>query len=51
VDYLFDVPLKVAQALVGFKHDEACPHMLAERFVVLSRTAPQKGVFRRLFGK
>jgi hypothetical protein len=50
VDYLFDVPLKVAQTLVGFKHDEACPHLLAERFVVLSRAAPQKGVFRRLFG-
>src|SRR5579859_682370 len=26
VDYIFDIPSKVAQALVGFKHDEECPH-------------------------
>lgn len=24
MDYIFDIPLKVAQTLVGFKHDEAC---------------------------
>jgi hypothetical protein len=51
VDYLFEVPLRVAQTLVGFKHDEDCPHMPAERFVVLSRAAPKTGLFSRLFSK
>ena len=46
VDYIFDIPLKVAQALVGFKHDE----VTQEQFVVLSRSGPKKGLIRRLFG-
>ena len=51
VDYLFEVPLRVAQTLVGFKHDEDCPHMPAERCVALSRAAPKTGLFSRLFSK
>jgi hypothetical protein len=46
VDYIFEIPLKVAQTLVGFKHDE----VTQEQFVVLSRSAPKKGLIRRLFG-
>jgi len=51
VDYIFDIPLKVAQSLVGFKHDEECTHLLDEGFSVMSRTAPAKGLLRRLFRK
>ena len=36
VDYLFDIPLRVAQSIVGFKHDEDCSHMNGAPFVVLS---------------
>jgi hypothetical protein len=46
VDYLFEIPLRVAQTLVGFKHDE----VTQEQFVVLSRSVPKKGLIRRLFG-
>ena len=49
VDYVFEIPLKVAQSLVGFKHDEDCPHLVDKQFVELSRTAPVGGFFRRLF--
>lgn len=51
VDYLFEIPLQVAQQLVGFKHDEDCPHMTEEQFVVLTRAAPKKGFLGRIFGK
>ena len=51
VDYIFEIPLKVAQALVGFKHDEDDAHVIDGHYVVLSRTAPAGGVLRRLFGK
>jgi hypothetical protein len=50
VDHIFEIPLKVAQTLVGFKHDEVCPHMTEAQFVVLSRSAPKKGLIARLFG-
>jgi hypothetical protein len=50
VDHIFEIPLKVAQTLVGFQHDEVCPHMTEEQFVVLSRSAPKKGLIARLFG-
>jgi hypothetical protein len=50
VDHIFEIPLKVAQTLVGFKHDEVCPHMTEEQFVVLSRSASKKGLIARLFG-
>lgn len=48
VDYMFEVPLKVAQSLSGFKHDENCPHMVGP-FVVLSTAAQTKSVLGRLF--
>lgn len=34
VDYIFEIPLKVAQSLVGFKHDEDCQHISKEQFIV-----------------
>jgi len=37
VDYLFEIPLKVAQGLVGFKHDEDSPHLVDGAFGVLHR--------------
>jgi hypothetical protein len=49
VDYIFDIPLKVAQTLVGFKHDQDCPHASEEQFTVLSRSAPKRGFLGRLF--
>ena len=49
VDHIFDVPLRVAKELVGFKHDEDCPGMKEGRFAVLSRATPSKGFFGRLF--
>jgi hypothetical protein len=38
VDYLFDIPLKVAESIVGFKHDEDSTHLIDGSFVVLSAT-------------
>jgi len=50
VDYLFEIPLKVAQTLVGFRHDEVCPHMNEEQFGVLSRAVPKRSFIAKLFG-
>jgi hypothetical protein len=49
VDHLFDVPLKVAQSIVGFKHDEDGPYVTSPAFVVLTG-GRRKGLFGRLFG-
>lgn len=51
VDYFFEIPLKVAESIVGFKHDEECPHMSEGQFVVLSRPATKKGLFGKLFSR
>jgi hypothetical protein len=51
VDYIFEIPLKVAQSLVGFKHDEECPHLTQEQFMVLSGATPKRGFLSKLFGK
>ncbi len=51
VDYIFEIPLRVAQGLVGFKHDEECPHISKEQFVVLSRPTIRKSFFAKLLGK
>ena len=50
VDYIFEIPLKVAEALVGFKHDEDNTHVIDRQYVVLSRPAPARGLLRHLFG-
>ena len=50
VDYIFEIPLTVARTLVGFKHDETCPHLIGGHFEVLSRVAPRSGILARLFG-
>jgi hypothetical protein len=49
VDHIFEIPLKVAQSLVGFKHDEDCTHLIGGHFEVLSRDTPQTGILARLF--
>lgn len=48
-DYVFDIPLKLAEAIVGYKHDE--PSRI--EFEVLSKaTKPSAGGFlSRLFGR
>jgi hypothetical protein len=51
VDHIFEIPLKVAQAMVGFKHDEDCPHLLEPYFAVLSRSEPKRGLLGRLLGR
>jgi hypothetical protein len=48
-DYLFDIPLKVAHSLVGFKHDEDCPHLTDGAFVILSGSRAKRGLLSRLF--
>jgi hypothetical protein len=49
VDYIFEIPLKVAQSLVGFKHDENYEKLLDGQFAVMARTPPKTGLFQRLF--
>jgi hypothetical protein len=48
VDYIFEIPLKVAQALVGFKHDEDFAHLIGGHFTGVSRVAPRRGILSRL---
>jgi len=51
VDYIFEIPLRVAQSMVGFKHDDDCAHMTEGQFVVLSGRAPKKGFLGNLFNR
>jgi hypothetical protein len=51
VDYLFEIPLRVAKSLVGFKHDEMCPHLIGGRFAVMASVASTPGVLSRIFGR
>lgn len=57
VDYLFEIPLKVTEEIVGFKHDEECTHLTNGHFTVLKnenasakQNGNSKGFFRNLFG-
>lgn len=51
VDLIFEIPLKIAQSLVGFKHDENYELVLDGNFTVLSLGGKQPGFLSRLFGK
>jgi hypothetical protein len=51
VDYIFDIPLKVAQTLVGFKHDENYEWVVEGGFMALSGGKSGKGFLSRLFGQ
>jgi len=52
VDYIFEIPLKVAQSFVGFKHDEVCAHLTEEQFVVHApKSKPAKSSIFSFFGK
>jgi hypothetical protein len=51
VDYIFDIPLNVAQGITGFKHDEVCCCMADGSFEVLEHAGPQGGFLSRLFGR
>lgn len=48
VDFVFDIPLELADAIVGFKHDR----IIQERFEVLKPAPPRSGstLLARLFG-
>lgn len=49
VDYLFEIPLLMAQSLTGFKHDESCPHIVNHEFKVMERaTGPRRNLFTGL---
>jgi len=48
VDYIFEIPLKIAQTLVGFKHDETCEHLIGQHFMVMSRDTPKTSILSRL---
>jgi hypothetical protein len=51
VDYMSEIPLEVAKSVVGFKHDEICPHIIGGCFAVMSRAAvPTQSVLSRLLG-
>lgn len=51
VDYIFEIPLKVAQQIAGFKHDEVCGSVTGRTFEVLVRASSQGGFLSRLFGR
>jgi hypothetical protein len=48
VDYIFEIPLKVAQSLVGFKHDETYRHLIGGHFIVMSRATSKTSIISRL---
>ena len=49
VDYLFEIPLKVAEGIAGFKHDDDWPHVIGGRLHVVSGITPRTGLLGRLF--
>jgi len=51
VDYIFEIPPRVAESIVGFKHDERCSHMPENLFYALKRSEPKQGFFARLIGR
>jgi hypothetical protein len=51
VDYIFEIPVKVAQSLVGFKHDEICQRLVDKQYLVLSPPAPGGSFLRRFLPK
>jgi len=51
VDHIFEIPLKLAQGIAGFKHDEVCGCIAGGTFEVLERASPQGGFLSRLFGR
>lgn len=51
VDYIFEIPLLVAKAMTGFKHDEVCPHVINDEFKIMTRKTSKGGFLSRLFGK
>lgn len=51
VDHVFAIPLEVARALVGFKHDESCDAVVGDGFAVLARPRARKGLLARLLGR
>ena len=40
VDMIFEIPMRVAKTLTGFKHDEQPSHVVGGLFHVLTQTTP-----------
>jgi hypothetical protein len=51
VDYIFEIPLLVAKSIVGFKHDEVCPHVIGGKFNVLKKKGRHGNFLFNLFRK
>jgi hypothetical protein len=51
VDFIFEIPLRVAQGLSGFKHDEVCGCIADGSFEVLELETSKDGMLARLFGR
>jgi len=57
-DYIFNIPVELAQALTGYTHDEDIPGQTGEPFEVLTGGSPtasaepaRKSFFKKLFGR
>jgi hypothetical protein len=57
VDYIFDVPVELARALVGYRHDQDIPDLKGSSFAILSGEVPSTPIsikkpsfFKRWFG-
>ena len=57
VDYIFDVPVELAQTLAGYRHDADIPGAGTDPFEVLAETSPsaagrieKPSFLKRLFG-
>jgi hypothetical protein len=48
VDYIFDIPTRVAQSITGFKHDESWPLTDAKFSVLADQSRPKQGFWSRL---
>ena len=52
VDFVFDVPVELARAVTGYRHDQDIPELSSVAFEVLTRTHPQPKTpwFKKLLG-
>jgi len=49
VDYIFEIPLLVAESITGFKHDEVCPHVVGNEFNIMTMEPRAGGLLSRIF--
>jgi hypothetical protein len=51
VDYIFEIPLLMAKKIVGFKHDEVCPHVIRNEFRIMTKQRPSGGFLSSILGR